>query len=55
MSFCVPVKWMETIGSDTRLKSVAMLSPYMFASSSRHVISEREINGRQVVHSGDPQ
>ncbi|MEJ2273021.1 MAG: hypothetical protein P8Y01_00350 [Woeseiaceae bacterium] len=51
ISFCLPVKWMETDGQCTTLKSLAVLTPYMFSDSSRHVISEREINGRDMVHS----
>jgi hypothetical protein len=51
VSFCIPVRWMDTSSTGARLRSIAMLTPYVFASSSRHVISEREINGRQVVHS----
>jgi hypothetical protein len=50
VSFCLPVKWMETDGHCTTLKSLAVLTPYMFSDSSRHVISEREINGRAMVH-----
>jgi hypothetical protein len=51
VSFHVPVRWMESGGDDANLKSFGLLTPYIFASSSRHVISEREINGRQAVHS----
>jgi hypothetical protein len=51
ISFCVPVKWMEITDTGAKLKTMAILTPYNFANSSRHVISEREINGRQFVHS----
>jgi hypothetical protein len=51
VSFCVPVRWFEVDGGEKRLKSVALLTPYVFASSSRQVISEREINGRPLAHS----
>lgn len=52
VSFCVPVKWLvKREGQSPVLRSTALLTPYMFASSSRHAISEREINGRQMLHS----
>lgn len=51
VSFCVPVKWYAVKpGSDEpELISVAMVSPFVYSSSGRAVITDREVNGRPAV------
>ncbi|MGB5835175.1 MAG: hypothetical protein WBG92_24755, partial [Thiohalocapsa sp.] len=45
VSFCVPVKWFH----DDELVGLAVVSPFVFASSGRAAITDREVNGRPTV------
>ncbi|HEY2256134.1 MAG TPA: hypothetical protein VGI11_10890, partial [Variovorax sp.] len=45
VSFCIPVKWYR----DGELVSTAMVAPFVYASSGRAVITDREVNGRPSI------
>ncbi|NKB99460.1 MAG: hypothetical protein GKR90_13325 [Pseudomonadales bacterium] len=45
VSFNIPVKWFK----DDEFHSLAMVSPFVFANSSRAVLTDREVNGREAV------
>jgi len=52
VSFCVPVKVYQKEGNNgKRLISLAMIAPFAYANSTRAVITDREVNGRNTARS----
>ncbi len=51
VSLCVPVKWyaLKPGTQQLELVSVAMVAPFVYSSSGRAVITDREVNGRPAV------
>ena len=49
VSFCVPVKVYQQNGNRRQLISLATIVPFAYANSSRAVITDREVNGRNAA------
>jgi hypothetical protein len=51
VSFCVPVRWYRTdaASGQRELISTGLVAPFVYASSGRAVITDREVNGRPSV------